>query len=140
MDVQTAFLYGELEEECYMEQPPGFIEGNNLICRLRKSIYGLKQAPRVWYQVIDRFFRSIGLKRSLSDPALYIHQEHTDGQLPLIIAIYVDDMIIIGRNMDHINSVKAQLSEKFSMTDMGEIKTLLGMEIVRLRDGSVFLY
>jgi len=49
MDVQIAFLYGELEQECYMEQPPGFTEGTNLICRLRKSIYGLKQAPRVWY-------------------------------------------------------------------------------------------
>jgi hypothetical protein len=140
MDVQTAFLYGELEEECYMEQPPGFIEGTNLICRLRKSIYGLKQAPRVWYQVIDRFFHSIGFQRSLSDPALYIHQEHEVNQLPLLIAIYVDDMIIIGKNMNHINSVKRELHRKFDMTDMGEIKTLLGMEIVRLRDGSVFLH
>ena len=60
MDVQTAFLYGDLEEECYMEQPPGFIEGINLICRLRRSIYGLKQAPRVWNQVIDSFFVAIG--------------------------------------------------------------------------------
>jgi len=140
MDVQTAFLYGELEEECYMEQPPGFIEGTNLICRLRKSIYGLKQAPRVWYQVIDRFFHSIGFQRSLSDPALYIHQEHEVDQLPLLIAIYVDDMIIIGKNMDHINSVKRELHQKFDMTDMGEIKTLLGMEIVRLQDDSVFLH
>jgi hypothetical protein len=99
MDVQTAFLYGELEEECYMEQPPGFIEGTNLICRLRKSIYGLKQAPRVWNQVIDGFFRTIGFLRSLCNPALYIFQEYDINQLSLLIAIYVDDMIIVGKSM-----------------------------------------
>ena len=123
-----------------MEQPPGFIEGTNLICRLRKSIYGLKQAPRVWNQVIDGFFRTIGFLRSLCDPALYIFQEYDINQLPLLIAIYVDDMIIVGKSMAQINKIKEQLHQKFDMTDLGEIKTLLGMEIVRFQDGSVFLH
>jgi hypothetical protein len=140
MDVQTAFLYGDLEEECYMEQPPGFIQDINLICRLRKSIYGLKQAPRVWNQVIDEFFSSIGFKRSLYNPALYIYQEYEANELPLLIAIYVDDITIIGKSMEHINKIKTQLYQKFDITDLGEIKTLLGILIERFQDHSVFLH
>jgi hypothetical protein len=139
MDVQTAFLYGDLEEECYMEQPPGFIKGN-FICRLLRSIYGLKQAPRVWNQVINSFFEAIGFLRSLSDPALYIFHVHEADQLPLLIAIYVDDMIIIGKDIAEIDRIKDELRQKFDMTDLGEIKTLLGMEILRFQDGSVFLH
>ena len=90
-----------------MEQPPGFIEGTNLIYRLQKSIYSLKQAHKVWYQVIDRFFHSIGFQRLLSNPVLYIYQKYEVNQLSLLIAIYVDDMIIISKNMTHINSIKA---------------------------------
>jgi hypothetical protein len=140
MDVQTAFLYGDLEEECYMEQPPGFINDKSLVCFLRKSIYGLKQAPRVWYQVIDRFFLSAGFKRSLSDPALYIQQDHQPDDMPLIVAIYVDDLILVGPKMDLINVIKSKLNDQFQMTDMGDIQNLLGMEVLRLQDGSIFLY
>ena len=72
MDVNTAFLYGTLDEEIFMEQAPGFVQDEDLVCHLRKSLYSLKQAPRVWYQVIDEFFHSIGLECSTADLAVYI--------------------------------------------------------------------
>jgi len=130
MDVQTAFLYSDLEEEYFIEQPPGFIEGINLICRLRRSIYGLKQAPRVWNQVINSFFVTISFQRSLYDPALYIFHIHEPNQPPLLITIYVNDMIIISKNITEINRIKDELRQKFDMTNLGEIKTLLGIEII----------
>jgi hypothetical protein len=65
---------------------------------------------------------------------------HEADQLPLLIAIYVDDMIIIGKDIAEIDRIKDELRQKFDMTDLGEIKTLLGMEILRFQDGSVFLH
>ena len=142
MDVQTAFLYGKLNELCYMEQPPGFIEDDSLCCLLRKSIYGLKQAPRVWNQVINRFLVEIGFHQSLSDPALYFKgdEQQDENEMPMIVVIYVDDVVIIGPRMGPIQDVKSKLSERFEMTDLGEIKTLLGMEITRSQNGSVFIH
>src|SRR5271154_501924 len=78
MDVVTAFLAGELEEEIYMEQPEGFEIGtkeDDLFCRLRKSIYGLKQAPRIWNQKIRRFLKSMGFDQTTSDPCVYVNKE-----------------------------------------------------------------
>ena len=68
MDVKSAFLPGDLHEEIYMEQPPGFIQNDSsLVCRLRKSLYGLKQAPQAWYAKIDNFLLDIGFSRCHSD-------------------------------------------------------------------------
>ena len=66
-----------LEEEVYVEHPPGFVipGSESKVCRLRKALYGLKQAPRVWYQLIDTFFASIGLERSPSDANIYVFNE-----------------------------------------------------------------
>jgi hypothetical protein len=89
MDVQTAFLYRDLDEDIYMDQPEGYCEDPQLVCKLRKSLYGLKQALRVWYKVVDEFFMNQGLRRSKVDPAVYIKKEPSRGQLPLIVAIYV---------------------------------------------------
>jgi hypothetical protein len=76
MDVVTAFLAGELEEEIFMEQPEGFEVGSkeDFVCRLRKSMYGLKQAPRVWNQKIRRFLKSISFEQIYSDPCVYINK------------------------------------------------------------------
>ena len=68
--------------------------------------------------------------RSLSDPALYIQKNHPEGSMPIMVAIYVDDLIIISSNMEHINQIKTKLLAKFDMTDLNEIKNLLGIEIL----------
>ena len=109
MDVVTAFLPGELEEEIYMEQPEGFEVGNkddDLVCRFRKSIYGLKQAAQVWNQRIRHFLKSIGFDQLYSDPCVYINKT-TD----IIIAMWVDDVIIFGKDMASINALKAHLNQ-----------------------------
>jgi hypothetical protein len=139
MDVDTAFLYGNLEEEIYMEQPEGYIDDSSLVCKLRKSLYGLKQAPRVWYQVIDKFFRTQGLVRSGADPAVYVETRPISGQIPLIVAIYVDDLIIVHKDIARINSLKEALNSKFNMKDLGRIRNLLGMEVHCLENGSIFI-
>ena len=125
MDVVTAFLAGELEEEIYMEQPEGFEVGTkeeDLVCRLRKSLYGLKQAPRVWNQKIWNFLKSIDFNQTYSDPCVYINKE-----TKVIIAMWVDDLIIFGKDMVSINSLKAQLNKEYEMKDLGELKYFLGI-------------
>lgn len=74
MDVKNAFLNGDLYEEIYMNQPPGFVDQQhpNLVCRLKKSLYGLKQAPRAWNEKIDRYFQLHGFQKCKSDPNLYV--------------------------------------------------------------------
>jgi hypothetical protein len=74
MDVKTAFLNGEVEQEVYIEQPEGFvIHGKEShVCKLKKALYGLKQAPRAWYGRIDSFLQSLGFTKSIADPNLYI--------------------------------------------------------------------
>ena len=72
MDVKSAFLHGDLQEEIYMEQPPGYVQDNSsLVCLLKKSLYGLKQAPRAWYAKMDRFLLDTGFSRCHSDPNVY---------------------------------------------------------------------
>ena len=96
MDVKTAFLHGDLEEEIYMQQPDGFVvKGKeHLVCRLKRSLYGLKQSPRMWYQKFDAFALKMGF-RSEDDHCVYF--KVIDDQI-LIIVLYVDDMLFIGNN------------------------------------------
>jgi Reverse transcriptase (RNA-dependent DNA polymerase)/gag-polypeptide of LTR copia-type/Integrase core domain/GAG-pre-integrase domain/Domain of unknown function (DUF4219) len=135
MDVVTAFLAGDLEEEIFMEQPEGFEIGSkedDLVCRLRKSIYGLKQAPRVWNQRIRRFLKSIGFDQTYSDPCVYINSD-TD----VIIAMWVDDLIIFGKDMASINDLKAQLNEEYEMKDLGELNYFLGIQVHRDKERKI---
>src|SRR5208282_541749 len=100
---------GDLEEEIYMEQPEGFEVGtkkDDLVCRVRKSIYGLKQAPRIWNQKIRRFLKSIGLDQTFSDPCVYINKT-----TEIILAMWVEHLIIFGKDTASINDPKAQLTK-----------------------------
>ena len=76
MDVKSAFLNGDLQEDVYMQQPPGFeIAGQeHKVCKLIKALYGLKQAPRAWYTKMDEYLRKVGFQRREYDDTLYIYQ------------------------------------------------------------------
>jgi hypothetical protein len=92
MDVKSAFLNGDLEEEVYMEQPDGFQvqEEKQYVYRLKKAVYGLKQAPRAWYSRLDNYLRQQGFRKVNTDSNLYIKEENDS---LLIVEIYVDDII-----------------------------------------------
>ena len=138
MDVKTTFLYSNLNKEIYMDQPDRYINNQELVCRLRKSLYGLKQAPCVWYKVIDAFFKLQGFEKSTCDLAVYIKK---DGDtLLLVVAVYVDDLLIVGANMAKIDQLKEALKQRFDMSDLGQVKNLLGMQIKHLEDRSLFLH
>jgi len=131
MDVDTAFLNSRLDEEIYMEQPQGFQDGTNRVCRLRKAIYGLKQASRAWYTTLHVFLTAKGLKRSRVDPCLY----YGDG---MIIFVYVDDLVIAGKNDERVESISQEFKNHFRMKDLGKPRKLLGLDLIEVPRG-VFL-
>ena len=133
LDVKTAFLHGELEEEIYMLQPVGFEEKGkeDLVCRLTKSLYGLKQAPRCWYKRFDSFIISLRYNRLSSDHCTY-YKRFEDNDF-IILLLYVDDMLVVGPNKDRVQELKAQLAREFDMKDLGPANKILGMQIHRDR-------
>ena len=105
MDVKTAFLHGDLEEEIYMKQPEGYVvKGKKeLVCKLKNSMYGLKQSPRMWNQKIDTCMMGIGFTRSKEDHCVYFK---LIGDHLIYLVLYVDDMLLIGNNKEIIQDVK----------------------------------
>ena len=132
MDVKTAFLHSELAESIYMQIPEGLKpEGEHsprLVCRLIKTIYGLKQAPRAWYGKINQFFSENGFCRSEEDHSLFVHESRR-----LIILLYVDDLILAGATPEAVGWGKNALSKTFHMTELGNLKTFIGVEVGRDR-------
>ena len=133
LDVKTAFLHGELDEEIYMTQPDGFhVPGKeDYVCKLKKSLYGLKQSPRQWYKRFDGYMIELGYNRSQYDCCVY-HNKLEDGSMIYLI-LYVDDMLIAARNKADIQKLKSLLSAEFEMKDLGAAQKILGMEIFRDR-------
>ena len=130
LDVKTVFLHGDLEE-IYMEQPEGFtIKGKEyLVCQLKKSLYGLKQALRQWYKKLDSFMVEHGYDRTASDHCVFV-KKFSDGEV-IIFLLYVDDMLIIGRDIGKIDKLKKELSKSFEMKDLGPAIQILGIKISR---------
>jgi hypothetical protein len=130
LDVKTAFLHGDLDEEIYMQQPEGFsVKGKEkLVCRLTKSLYGLKQAPRQWYKKFDGFMQRHGYNKCNADHCCYFKRFESSY---IILLLYVDDMLVAGPDMDEIQMLKKQLSREFDMKDLGAAKQILGMRINR---------
>ena len=133
LDVKTAFLHGDLEEENYMEKLEGFIDKGNdqLVCKLKKSLYGLKQAPRQWYRKFDSFMTDHGYSRTTSDHCVFV-KKYPNGNF-IILLLYVDDILIVGQDMSKISKLKSELSKSFAMKDLGLAKQILGLRIVRGR-------
>ncbi|KAI3455171.1 hypothetical protein Pfo_011834, partial [Paulownia fortunei] len=113
LDVKTAFLHGDLEEEIYMTQPEGFkvAEKEIWVCKLNKSLYGLKQSPRQWYKRFDKFMMRQKYTRSKYDHRVYLHKLQ-DGSF-IYLLLYVDDMLIASQSQMEIDKLKAQLNQEF---------------------------
>jgi Reverse transcriptase (RNA-dependent DNA polymerase) len=133
-DVKNIFLHGELEEEIYMEIPPGYSHSGSqsLVCKLEKALYGLKQSPRAWFGRFCNAMSKYGYTQSDSDHTLFYRKRH---EKIAILIIYVDDMIITGDDQDEIIRLEKKLSEEFEMKDLGGLKYFLGIEVVRSKQG-----
>ena len=132
MDVKTAFLNGDLEEEVYMKQPEGFSSsvGEHLVCKLRKSIYGLKQASRQWYFKFHEVISSFGFVENPMDQCIY---QKVSGSKICFLVLYVDDILLATNDKDLLHEVKQFLSKNFDMKDMGEASYVIGIKIYRDR-------
>jgi hypothetical protein len=131
LDVKTAFLYGVVKEELYLEQPEGFVlaGGEKEVCRLKKCLYGLKQAPRVWNQKFNEFLLLFGLSRSTADPCIYFRRREEELTL---IAIWVDDGLVCSSSAEVIKDVLKHLNTYFEMRAL-PADCFVGMEITRDR-------
>ncbi|KAL3821238.1 hypothetical protein ACJIZ3_007143 [Penstemon smallii] len=137
LDVKTAFLHGDLDEEIYMCQPEGFKAAGKerLVCKLQRSLYGLKQSPRQWYLRFYQFMKVQNFTRSNFDHCVYF-RKLKDGTF-IYLLLYVDDMLIASKSSVEIAKLKAQLQNEFEMKDLGEAKKILGMEITRERSTGI---
>jgi transposase InsO family protein len=130
IDVKTAFLNGELEEELYLRPPPYYESGDGRVWRLRKAIYGLKQAGRTWHIKLRDTLAKHGFHPSESDHSLYVRS--SKGSAACYILTYVDDLLIAG-DTQSTTEVKDILTSEFACRDLGEATYFLGMSIVRDR-------
>lgn len=130
LDVNNAFLQGELQEEVYMTQPPGFIDQDHPshVCRLRKAIYGLKQAPRAWYMALKQYLTSTGFINSRADASLF---RRNVASTFTYVLIYVDDIIVTGNDSSTISRVLQSLADRFSIKDPVDLHYFLGIEAIR---------
>ncbi|KAI3700840.1 hypothetical protein L2E82_45479 [Cichorium intybus] len=134
-DVNNAFLHGKLHEEVYMRLPPGHENtSQSLVCKLKKSLYGLKQASRQWYSKLSEALHQQGYKHSPNDHSLFLKN---NGSSLVIVAIYVDDILVTGNNTEDIFKLKAFLHDKFQIKDLGFLNFFLGIEFKKVKDGMV---
>jgi hypothetical protein len=138
MDVKTAFLNGELEEDIYMGQLDGFIANGQegKVCKLLKSLYGLKQAPKQWHEKFDKTLTSAGFVVNEDDSCVYYWYGGGEG---VILCLYVDDILIFGSSLKVIEEMKKFLSSNFEMKDLGEADVILNIKLIREGDGGVTL-
>ena len=132
MDDKTTFLNSYLEERICMMQPDGFItEGQeHMVCKLHKSIYEFKQASRSWNKRFDQIIKSFGFDQNEEEP--YVYRKMQDDIVAFLI-LYVDDILLIGNDFEMLSKVKIQLATQFQMKDLGEMKYVLGIKIIRDR-------
>lgn len=137
LDVKTAFLHGELKEEVYVSQPEGYvIKGSETkVYKLKKALYGLRQAPRGWNEKLNAVLREMKFTRCLKEPSLYRKTEQ--GHL-LVVAVYVDDLLVTSSSLDMIVSFKKGMATRFEMSDLGRLIYYLGIKVSQ-REGSIVL-
>jgi len=130
LDVKSVFLNGMLDEEIYMEQPQGFIATGKetWVCHLQKAIYGLKQASHAWNSNIHAALTELGFKRTIADAGVYVmHQREGDG--PLYVILYIDDITILGASLQAVKKLKNNLAKHYEISDLGEIELYLGIRL-----------
>jgi hypothetical protein len=133
LDVNNAFLHGDLDEEVYMTMPPGFgTKGEKKVCRLTKSLYGLKQASRQWFSKFSTALVELGFIQSKADYSLFTRLK---GSSYIALLVYVDDVAIASNDPKAVSDFIVLLNDKFKLKDLGPLKYFLGLEIARSTEG-----
>ncbi|WVZ83194.1 LOW QUALITY PROTEIN: hypothetical protein U9M48_030364 [Paspalum notatum var. saurae] len=135
MDVKSDFLNGPIQEEVYVEQPPGFEDPKkpHHMYKLHKALYGLKQAPRAWYECLKDFLLKNGFEIGKVDSTLFTRKVNND---LFVFQIYVDDIIFGSTNKVFCEEFSKIMTRRFEMSMMGELKFFLGFQIKQLKEGT----
>ncbi|GJS86547.1 putative ribonuclease H-like domain-containing protein [Tanacetum coccineum] len=134
MDVKSAFLYGEIEEEVYVTQPKGFEDPHfpKHVYRVVKALYGLHQAPRAWYARLSTFLLKHNYRRGTIDKTLFIKKNSRD---IILVQVYVDDIIFGSTNKAWCDEFEVLMKGEFEMSAMGELTFFLGLQVKQEPDG-----
>ncbi|CAM9810004.1 unnamed protein product [Heterosigma akashiwo] len=126
-----------MTDDVYVRQPPGYIDPQHpdKVWKLNKALYGLKQSPRVWYMELHNHLLSLGFQRSGHESCLCTRR---DGSDELMVAVYVDDLVISGSSPALVSDFKQSLASKYDLTDQGELTQILGIKVVRDKRGKCF--
>ncbi|GKE10464.1 putative ribonuclease H-like domain-containing protein [Tanacetum coccineum] len=137
MDVKSAFLYGKIEEEVYVFQPPGFEDPDfpDRVYKVEKSLYRLHQAPRAWYETLSTYLLDNGFQRGKIDKTLFIRRVKSD---ILLVQVYVDDIIFRSTKKSLCTDFEKMMHKKFQISSMGELTFFLGLQVKQKEDG-IFL-
>ncbi|GKB98365.1 putative ribonuclease H-like domain-containing protein [Tanacetum coccineum] len=134
MDVKSAFLYGTIEEEVYVHQPPGFVDPAhpNKVYKVIKALYGLHQAPRAWYETLSSFLMENGFRRGTIDKTLFIKKKKSD---IMLVQVYVDDIIFSSTKKSMCTEFEDCMHKRFQMSSIGELTFFLGLQVKQQPDG-----
>ena len=130
VDVNNAFLNGELSETVFMTQPQGFIDDKKPLhmCKLVKALYGLKQAPRAWFEKLKNAFLQWGFLCLVVDPSLFIYRHNNQ---VIYVVVYVDDILLTGSDDKLVQDIVCKLNLEFALKTLGSLKFFLGFEVQR---------
>ncbi|GKC02583.1 putative ribonuclease H-like domain-containing protein [Tanacetum coccineum] len=134
IDVKSAFLYGTIDEEVYVSQPPGFVDPDHpkKVYKVVKALYGLHQAPRAWYATLSTFLEKHGYRRGTIDKTLFIKKDKKD---IMLVQVYVDDIIFGSTRKSWCDEFEALMKGRFQMSSMGELIFFLGLQVKQKTDG-----
>ncbi|GJR15737.1 putative ribonuclease H-like domain-containing protein [Tanacetum coccineum] len=137
MDVKSAFLYGTIEEEVYVCQPPGFEDPQfpDKVYKVEKALYGLHQAPRAWYETLSTYLLENGFRRGIIDKTLFIKKDKGD---ILLVQVYVDNIIFGSTKKSLCIEFESLMHKKLQMSYIGELTFFLGLQIMQ-RDDEIFI-
>ncbi|GKB19621.1 putative ribonuclease H-like domain-containing protein [Tanacetum coccineum] len=127
MDVKSAFLYGTIEEEVYVCQPPGFedLQFPDKVYKVEKALYGIHQAPRAWYETLSTYLIENRFRRGTIDKTLFINKDKGD---ILLVQVYVDDIIYRSTKKSLCDEFEGLMHKRFQMSSMGELTFFLGLQ------------
>ncbi|GKD78580.1 putative ribonuclease H-like domain-containing protein, partial [Tanacetum coccineum] len=134
MDVKSAFLYGLIDKEVYVSQPPGFVDPKfpKKVYKVVKAVYGLHQAPRAWYATLSTFLVKSRYKRGTINKTLFIKKDKND---IMLVQVYIDDIIFGSIKKSWCDEFEALMKSRFHMSSMGELTFFLGLQVKQKEDG-----